>query len=243
MRGYPCISDATLAGLCAWALMSAVPATASPARSQPVSPNVFGSVALPVDHSRYSSRWLRVAERTRSPVLDSLVKPASGLDRPKKALFVNAALNQRLTYRFDTHPSGDHWASAAETLARSAGDCEDFVIAKMQALRALGVPTQDLYMTIGTDAASGAVHAVLLVRDGSGFWVLDNRSDRLFAQQAYRGFYPILTFSGNQTWLHGYRKGSTPPAVRALDAVRIAQMQNLPVGSSRGSAIKIAAGR
>lgn len=219
------------------------PATASPPTSISGAPNVFGSVALPVKHSRYSTRWLRVAEGAHSPLLESLVRPAKELNRGQKSMFVNSALNLRLTYRFDTHPSGDHWASASETLAKSAGDCEDIVIAKMQALRALGIPARDLFMTIGTDAAIGAVHAVLLVRDGSRFWVLENRSNRLMAHETYRDFYPILTFSGSQTWLHGYKRGTTPAPVRALDAARIAQAENLPIGSSRGSAVAIGAGR
>lgn len=237
------LSSIPIVSLFGLALVGVEPATASPSISSSVSPNVFGSVALPVDHSRYSGRWLRVSKASRSPALVSLVKPAKSLDRGQQAVFVNAAMNRRLTYRFDSHPSGDHWASVSETLSKSGGDCEDFVIAKMHALRTLGIPSQDLYMTIGTDSAIGAVHAVLLVRDGSRFWVLDNRSDRLIPQETYRNFHPILTFSGNQSWLHGYKRGSTPAPVRAIDAARLAQAERLPIGSTQGSATKIAGGR
>lgn len=206
-------------------------------------PNVFGSVALPVAHSRYSARWARVVRGTHPPSLKMIVGAALNQERMKQASFVNAAFNRRLSYRFDAHPTGDYWAPVAETLAKSSGDCEDFVIAKMQALRSLGVPTDDLYMTIGTDAAVGAVHAVLLVRSGSSFWVLDNRSDQPVLQENYRDFHPILTFSGAHTWLHGYRRGTTPPAVRMFAARRIAQLGALPIGNSQGSVIRIGAGR
>jgi len=60
------------------------------------------------------------------------------------------------------------------------------------------------------------IHAMLLVRIGRRFWILDNRSDRLATPADYPDFYPILTFSGSHTWLHGYRIGSIPPAVVAI---------------------------
>lgn len=59
----------------------AEPATASHPTSISGAPNVFGSVALPVKHSRYSTRWLRVAEGAHSPLLESLVRPAKELNR------------------------------------------------------------------------------------------------------------------------------------------------------------------
>jgi hypothetical protein len=50
--------------------------------------------------------------------------------------------------------------------------------------------------------------------------VLDNRTDRLIPEQAYRGFYPILSFSAaGESWLHGYRRGQTPAAVKAMSQV------------------------
>ena len=207
-----------------------------------VSPDVFNSVALPVRNSRYSARWTRVV-RTSSPFLPALVQPARAFGRTQKAIFVNALLNHRIGYRFDSKPSGDHWATVQETLTSSSGDCEDFVIAKMQALRALGVPSEDLYMTIGNDVSAGAVHAILLVRSGSQFLVLDNRADRLIPQEQYRDFYPILSFSGNRTWLHGYRRGTMPDAVRAMQVTTLASTGKLPLGNSQSSARQIASSR
>lgn len=235
-----CVSTAVI--VAAISMVVPLPVRSATASSPGISPNVFGSIALPVANSRYSARWARVLHDARPQSLRTLVSPARGHDRGQQASFVNASLNHRLSYRYDTHPSGDHWATASETLAKSAGDCEDFVITKMQALRSLGVPAEDLYMTIGTDAAVGAVHAVLLVRQGGRFWVLDNRRDRVIAQESYRDFYPILTFSRDRTWLHGYKRGTTPAAVRALDTARIARLGNLPIGNSRGSATKSSAG-
>jgi len=148
---------------------------------------------------------------------------------------VNASMNHRIRYRYDTDPSGDTWSTAGETLRRSTGDCEDYVIAKLQALKALGVAERDLFMTIGHDGYAGAVHAVLVVRADGRFLVLDNRTDRLIPEDQFRGFYPMITFGSGASWLHGYERGKTPAAVRAID-LAFRSNHELRLGSSSGSA-------
>lgn len=200
----------------------------------PAPPNVFGSVAMPLRHSRYDERWQRVLRQTSSRQLPALVQPVASLGRDQQVRFVNASMNRYISYRFDTDPSGDRWATANETLEKRAGDCEDIVIAKMQALRALGVPVSNLYMTIGYEGSNRSVHAVLLVREANRFWVLDNRSDRLVTQEEYKDFYPVLTFSGGSTWTHGYRWGTMPVAVAAMS--RALNGRSLPLGNNVRSA-------
>lgn len=197
-----------------------------------VAPNVFGSVAIPLAHSRYDTRWQRVLHQTRSPQLSVLVRQAALLGPDQKVRFVNSFLNRAIRYEFDTDRSGDQWATVTETMTRMAGDCEDIAIAKMQALRALGMPASDLYMTVGRDGASEAIHALLLVRMGNRFWVLDNRTDRLVAQDEFGDFRPILTFSGAGTWTHGYRLGRQP-----ANSIMIAlNKATLPIGITVRSA-------
>ncbi|HET7817166.1 MAG TPA: transglutaminase-like cysteine peptidase [Sphingomicrobium sp.] len=225
------------------AISAAAPAQAVaplPPRPAAAAPDAFGSVALALGPNRYSERWQRVAASGAPGELARLVQPARALGPTAKAAFVNAALNQRIRYRFDTDPTGDRWASAAETLGKGAGDCEDYVIAKMHALKRLGVPARDLYMTIGQEGTAGAAHAVLLVRASGGLYVLDNRSDRLIPEASYGGFYPIISFSAaGGSWLHGYPRGRTPPAVRAMSQV-FAQGRHVPLGSSEASRRRLA---
>lgn len=225
--------------LAAAALSSALlpPAAQTSAASRPsaAAPNAFGSVGLSLGETRYSQRWRRAALTPVPAELHRIVRPARALAPLARAETVNAALNRRIRYRFDSHPSGDEWASASDTLRRGAGDCEDYVIAKMQALRGLGVPARDLFMTIGQDMAAGTAHAVLLVRSGGRFWVLDNRSDRLVPDGAYRDFHPMLSFGADgSNWLHGYRRGQTPPAVKAMSAA-FASGEHVRLGSSEAS--------
>ena len=189
---------------------------------------------MPLHHSRYDARWQRVLSQSSSPQLPAFIRPAALLGRDQQVRFINASMNRSISYRFDADPSGDRWASLNETLAKRAGDCEDIVIAKLQALRALGVPVTNLYMTIGYEGSYGAAHAVLLVRSGERFWVLDNRTDRLIPQEDFKDFYPVLTFSGSGTWTHGYSRGRMPPAVTAMSIAM--NTRRLPVGNNVHSA-------
>ncbi len=62
---------------------------------------------------------------------------------------VNEFFNARLRFVDDTVLYGlaDYWATPMETLARAAGDCEDYAIAKYFTLVGAGVPVQKLRLT------------------------------------------------------------------------------------------------
>lgn len=203
--------------------------------TQAGAPHVFGTIALPLKTTRFDDRWRRVLHSGAvAGQLTSLVRMARQAPQIEQLRLVNASLNERIRYRYDTGPSGDHWSTAAETLSQSAGDCEDYVIAKLQALKALGVPERDLFMTIGHDGVANAVHAVLVARARGQFFVLDNRTNQLIPHNQYRGFYPIMTFGSGSRWLHGYQRGKTPAAVKAI-SIALQKKRELPLGNSRGS--------
>jgi len=113
----------------------------------------------------------------------------------------------------------DRWSSASETLARGRGDCEDYAIAKLALLRRAGFAERDLYFVVLKDLARRADHAVLVVRSGGRFLVLDNGTDQLTDSAAIRDYRPILTFTANQRFAHGYRRSPTPQVILASDAV------------------------
>ncbi len=199
-------------------------------------PHVFGTIALPLKSTRFDDRWQHVLRSGASAgQLAPLIGAARQAPKIKQLRLVNASLNERIRYRHDTGPSGDRWSTARETLSRSTGDCEDYAIAKLHALKALGVPERDLFMTIGHDGYAGAVHAVLVARSGNRFFVLDNRINRLIPHEEYGGFYPMITFGSRASWLHGYEQGKTPAAVKAI-RVALQSNRDLPLGNSRGSA-------
>ena len=175
-------------------------------------PDLFGTVALPAPAMPMTAKWAKVREFDPSSSIQSLVEPVVGLDRPRQMLFVQLVVQRTLRYRDDLQMWGeaDYWASAAETLSRGGGDCEDLAIVKYQALLALGFAPGDLALSVGRDQARGD-HALLLVRDGGTWWVLDDQYSRPIRSDELKGFEPVMSFSGaSAQWLHGRRNAASP---------------------------------
>ena len=161
-------------------------------------PNLFGTTAIPIRAKRFAAEWAR-ARRDASwhPALQALVAPVRQATRDAQIGYIQGAVHRRIRWRSDATEWGvhDYWASAAETLERGVGDMEDRAIVKMQALRLLGVPDRDLYLTLGRDKVGGPM-AVLLVRGDSGFFVLDDLGGKPVRADRREGFTPQLSFGG-----------------------------------------------
>jgi predicted transglutaminase-like cysteine proteinase len=132
-----------------------------------------------------------------------LIAPALSMTRTAQISYVQAAVTRAVKWRSDTTQWGrhDYWASAAETLAAGYGDMEDRAIVKMQALRALGTPTSDLYLTLARDSVAGP-ETVLIVRDGRDYYVLDDTGGAPYRPQQRKEFQPVLTFGYGASWVH-----------------------------------------
>ena len=171
-------------------------------------PNLFGTATLPVGKSRYSMDWNR-AQLTASnhPRMLNLVTPARSLSRPQKVAYVQSAVNREIVWRSDATEWGrhDYWASASETLNRGAGDMEDRAIVKMQALRALGFGVSDLVLVMGRDRVAGPITVLMVRLDQRNYVMLEDLGGAPIATDRRTGFEPILSFSGNNSWLHGRR--------------------------------------
>lgn len=189
----------------------------APPPPRPAAPDIFGSVALPVGATPLDTRWQAVrasaADVTDSP-WGALVQQAQGLDPLARLQLINNWVNARIAFAED--PAADQWTSLAETVARGRGDCEDYAIAKMQLLENAGVPGGDMYLVIVTDTARHADHAVLVVRDDGGLLVLDNKTDRILQADQITDYRPIVSFSSDFAWTHGYRSADR---ARALGTV------------------------
>ncbi|HET7817497.1 MAG TPA: transglutaminase-like cysteine peptidase [Sphingomicrobium sp.] len=204
---------AALLAALALAAIGAVPAHAEPnpitvtGKLQPQAPNLFGTVALPANLSRYSDGWYRSRiDASRHPALQQLIAPARILGRVDQVAFVQRAVTSRIRWMSDATEWGahDYWASAGQTLDRGAGDMEDRAIVKLQALKALGVPSRDLYLTMGRDKVGGQI-VVLIVRVGGQFLVLDDTGGTPYAAERRPEFQPMLTLGANRSWIHGKR--------------------------------------
>lgn len=171
-------------------------------------PNVMKTVALAVSRTSLADRWSLVANAPvpNRPEVADLLRQVRGQPRARLLDMVNRWMNHRLEFASDQEVYGeaDHWAPLAESLPRGRGDCEDYAIGKMQLLRAAGVPAKDMYLLLARDLVRRQDHALLLVRVDSEFVVLDSSNDLLLSDLEVRDYQPVMSFSGDQSWLHGH---------------------------------------
>jgi len=175
--------------------------------ARPTVPNLFGTVAIPARVSRYSDGWFRSRQDASAhPAMQRLIAPARHLSKEAQVAYIQQAVTQQIHWVSDATEWGkhDYWATAAQTLDHGAGDMEDRAILKLQALKTLGIPGRDLYLTMGRDKVGGQL-TVLIVRLADKFYVLDDLGGKPVPAEYRQGFEPFLTFGANATWLHGRR--------------------------------------
>lgn len=188
----------------------------------PTAPNLFGSVALRIRAARFDGEWERARrDASNLPAMQRLIAPARGLTPDREIAYVQRAVTQQIRWMSDATLRGrhDYWASAAETLAAGAGDQEDRAILKMQALRTLGFPNRDLYLTLGRDRADGP-ETLLLVRSGGRVYVLDDTGAPPYGPEHTTQFTPVFTFGYGASWVHAFRKVPGPAVAAAATAFR-----------------------
>lgn len=106
----------------------------------------------------------------------------------------NRLINTAIRYMSDLsqHAAVDVWSAPLASLGTGRGDCEDYAIAKYAVLREAGVPEQDLRILLVRDRKAREDHAVLTVRNGDAWAVLDNRSSASAIDSDLRHFTPLF---------------------------------------------------
>lgn len=172
----------------------------------PASDDYLASKRLTVKRTGFDRDWNRVrSSGLGRKALNGIARSQDGVHKPQLDA-INSWANGAIRYVEDRELYGeaDHWATASETMRRRAGDCEDIAIVKMQMLAAHGVRREDMHLVIARDLVRSADHAMLVVRIDGRYWLLDNATDQVLdAQQSY-DYRPILSFSQNTKWIHGY---------------------------------------
>ena len=169
----------------------------------PGADDFLASRRLAVRKTGFDAQWNRVRRGTISA---GLAGASGGSPGQSTIAAVNSWANAKIRYVEDRQLYGqaDYWADAKTTLRRRAGDCEDIAIAKMALLAGAGVRREDMYLTIARDLVRNADHALLVVKAGGKFWLLDNNTDILADASAANDYRPILSYSSSGKWLHGY---------------------------------------
>jgi len=189
--------------------------------ASPTRPDIFNSIAMPIDRAPFDDRWDRVASASFGGRAARFAAALQHRDERARLEAINAYVNARVAFTDDIRQFGvaDRWSAASFTLSRGRGDCEDYALAKLAMLRRAGFADRDLYFVVLKDLARRADHAVLVVRSGGRFLVLDNSTDALVDSAAIRDYRPILTFTAGQRFTHGYRRSLNPRVIMASDSV------------------------
>ncbi|WFL76638.1 transglutaminase-like cysteine peptidase [Altererythrobacter arenosus] len=168
----------------------------------------LGTERVRIGKTRFDAQWNRVAARGLAK--SDLIAALGTVPQERTALLgeVNRWVNRAIRYESDRK---DDWADAKTTLSRRAGDCEDYAILKMQLLATAGVAQDDMMLTLARDTLRRLDHAVLLVRNGEEWVMLDMQGDRVVPADMNYGYRPVMSFAGNQRYLHGQRYEAPAP--------------------------------
>lgn len=131
-----------------------------------------------------------------------IIHESRGLAFFEQLKTVNSFFN-RWPYRLDidNYSMSEYWATPYEFL-RLSGDCEDYSITKYYALKQLGVPVDKMRIVMLMDTIRGIAHAVLAVKHGDEYYVLDNLSDLVLSHLKYEHYKPQYSVNEHFRWAH-----------------------------------------
>jgi len=144
----------------------------------------------------------------------------SGLNEDEQLRRINEYFNRRIRFADDSvvWSQADYWATPLETMARGAGDCEDFVFAKYFTLRELGVPEDRLRMTYVRAQVGGAGSSVSQAHMVLSYYpspdavplVLDNLITEIRPASGRPDLVPVFSFNMQGVFVGGAAQATSP---------------------------------
>ncbi|MEE4292170.1 MAG: transglutaminase-like cysteine peptidase [Cycloclasticus sp.] len=135
----------------------------------------------------------------------ALIKLTRNLSEQEKLKRVNDFFNQHIEFVDDDYLWGvtDYWATPLEVLAKGAGDCEDYSIAKYFTLKELGIPESKMRITYVKAIELNQAHMVLTYFERPGVVpvVLDNLNPVIKLASKRQDLLPVYSFNGSGLWL------------------------------------------
>ncbi len=131
-----------------------------------------------------------------------IIRSAKHLSKANQLIVVNIFFN-RWPYKLDMSifNIAEYWATPIEFMKLS-GDCEDYSIAKFYALLELGWDNDDMRIVALVNSISGTGHAVLAVRFGGDYLVLDNTTNLVMSHLIYKHYVPHFSINETTKWSH-----------------------------------------
>ena len=142
--------------------------------------------------------------RNRFVAYNQLLESAKDSTEADKLQLINDFFNN-VPYMSDKKnwQQEDYWATPIELIARDRGDCEDYVIAKLFALKAVGVDPQKLFMTYVKSNRFELTHMVLAYFEtpDADPLILDNTNYKIFSASKRSDLTPIYIFNADSLYL------------------------------------------
>ena len=146
-------------------------------RSEPMPDSDIAAPDSPPGYLGFCLRFPAQCDNARSGPSRAILTPAGW----RILVNINSTFNRviRPMSDLDHYGRAEYW-----TIPRDGyGDCEDYALAKRQALARLGFPAAALRIAV-VRLATGEGHAVLTVTSDRGDYVLDNRTDQIMDWRA-----------------------------------------------------------
>jgi predicted transglutaminase-like cysteine proteinase len=204
----------------------------------------FGAFAFAVSNGSLRQKWFALKDRLDDDMVqlalcdgdrDGCVSPAAlkllaivdqarARDGRARLGETNRAIN--LAIKAANDGADDVWSSPLATFQRGAGDCEDYAIAKLAALRLAGVAPDDLRIVVVRDTQAGEEHAVAAARLDGHWLMLDNRRMAMVEDGGARGYQPLFVLYQSAVMkyvdepVHTAARESSRPALIAASETR-----------------------
>lgn len=175
---------------------------------------LFGSAEIKSTNTKSFTKWREVVKRHEKELykgdeeIQKWKNEISNLGRfntKKETLIaVNNYVNSKIQYRADQDVwnKSDYWASPAESFAKGQGDCDDYAIAKYFTLKQLGFNENDMRLVVLKDKSKDEIHAVLAVRNGTSYYILDNQLEDVTPAVSITSYEPIYSINRTSWWRH-----------------------------------------
>ena len=182
----------------------------------------FGRATVSAPQNFYAADWREVqndwtvergmldrcrAERESCPSrpalqFQAMIDEARGQTGRARLGYINRAINLAIRPLNDlaNYRGPEVWKSPLATLAKGAGDCTDYAIAKYYALGEVGIPENDRRLVVVSIKSLNAEHAVLAVRDGQRWLILDSRYMAIVDANDATKYVPLLEFDHRGVW-------------------------------------------
>ena len=132
------------------------------------------STSLFVEFIQYNSNIHSQVEKRVNTINSEMNKIKNLPNTQEQIKEINRFFNFNIRYDSDMNVYGqnDYKATMEETVLTMRGDCDDIVIAKMQALLYIGIPSEQMYIVVSNE--KNQLHMKLYVKLENKIYVLDN---------------------------------------------------------------------